>query len=47
MLPHPEVAEYVKRKGTDVDRWIGGMQRWQGSLFKEGTHPADWLLKSD
>ncbi len=27
VLPHPEVAEYVRRKGDDVDRWIGGMQR--------------------
>ncbi len=27
ILPHPEVAEYVRRKGDDVDRWIGGMQR--------------------
>ncbi len=27
VLPHPEVEEYVRRKGDDVDRWIGGMQR--------------------
>ena len=27
VLPHPEVREYVRRKGEDVDRWIGGMQR--------------------
>jgi NAD(P)-dependent dehydrogenase (short-subunit alcohol dehydrogenase family) len=46
ILPHPEVAEYVKRKGADVDRWIGGMQRWQGSLFPEDQHPATWLKKS-
>ena len=45
ILPHPEVAEYVKRKGADVDRWIGGMQRWQGSLFPGDQHPANWLLK--
>ena len=47
ILPHPEVAEYVKRKGTDVDRWIGGMQRWQGSLFPGDAHPGNWLLKRD
>ncbi len=47
VLPHPEVSEYVKRKGTDVDRWIGGMQRWQGSLFPADTHPANWLLRKD
>ena len=43
ILPHPEVAEYVKRKGADVDRWIGGMQRWQGSMFGSEDHPANWL----
>ena len=47
VLPHPDVAEYVRRKGADVDRWIGGMQRWQGSLFPKDAHPANWLLKSD
>jgi NAD(P)-dependent dehydrogenase (short-subunit alcohol dehydrogenase family) len=43
VLPHPEVAEYVRRKGADVDRWIGGMQRWQGSLFPSDQQPARWL----
>jgi NAD(P)-dependent dehydrogenase (short-subunit alcohol dehydrogenase family) len=47
VLPHPDVQEYVKRKGADVDRWIGGMQRWQGSLFPGDTHPANWLTKKD
>ena len=27
VLPHPEVGEYVRRKGDDVDRWLGGMRR--------------------
>jgi NAD(P)-dependent dehydrogenase (short-subunit alcohol dehydrogenase family) len=27
ILPHPEVAEYVRRKATDVDRWLRGMRR--------------------
>ena len=27
VLPHPEVEEYVRRKGNDIDRWLGGMQR--------------------
>jgi NAD(P)-dependent dehydrogenase (short-subunit alcohol dehydrogenase family) len=26
VLPHPEVEEYVRRKGNDIDRWISGMQ---------------------
>lgn len=43
VLPHPEVADYVKRKGADVDRWIAGMQRWQGSLFPADQQPATWL----
>ena len=43
VLPHPDVGEYVKRKGADVDRWIAGMQRWQGSLFPADLQPARWL----
>lgn len=27
VLPHPEVLEYMRRKTSDYDRWIGGMQR--------------------
>lgn len=29
VLPHPEVAEYIKRKTSDYDRWIKGMRRLQ------------------
>ena len=29
ILPHPEVAEYMRRKTADYDRWIRGMQRLQ------------------
>lgn len=29
VTPHPEVLEYINRKGTDRDRWISGMQRLQ------------------
>lgn len=51
ILTHPEVGEYVRRKGVDVDRWIGGMQRWQGSLFENDKHPAlgltEGIEKSD
>ena len=44
ILPHPGVAEYVRRKADDVDRWLGGMQRFQKRLFPDGRTPADWLL---
>jgi len=27
VLPHPEVGDYVRRKGDDVDRWLHGMRR--------------------
>lgn len=28
ILPHGEVAEYMRRKATDRDRWIAGMNRY-------------------
>ena len=43
VLPHPEVEEYYRRKGDDVDRWLGGMQRWQQRMFADDLHPATWL----
>jgi len=32
ILPHPEVAEYMRRKATDCDRWLRGMRRLQTSF---------------
>ena len=29
VLPHPQVAEYVRRKGEDRDRWLAGMRKLQ------------------
>jgi NAD(P)-dependent dehydrogenase (short-subunit alcohol dehydrogenase family) len=27
VLPHPEVLQYFRNKGSDYDRWLGGMQK--------------------
>ncbi len=32
ILPHPEVAEYFRRKADDYDRWLGGMRRLQAQI---------------
>jgi NAD(P)-dependent dehydrogenase (short-subunit alcohol dehydrogenase family) len=32
ILPHPEVAEYFRRKGDDYERWVRGMRRLRGRL---------------
>jgi NAD(P)-dependent dehydrogenase (short-subunit alcohol dehydrogenase family) len=32
ILPHPEVAEYMRRKAADYDRWLRGMRRLQTSV---------------
>ncbi len=31
VLPHPEVENYVRRKGDDIDRWLAGMRRLRRS----------------
>jgi NAD(P)-dependent dehydrogenase (short-subunit alcohol dehydrogenase family) len=40
VLPHPTVAEYIKRKTTDYDRWIRGMQRLQDRYLEEEQEAA-------
>jgi NAD(P)-dependent dehydrogenase (short-subunit alcohol dehydrogenase family) len=32
ILPHPEVAEYARRRATDPDRWLAGMNQAQQRL---------------
>ncbi len=41
VLPHPEVAEYVRRKGDDIERWLVGMRRVQSALYADGPLPGD------
>ena len=44
VLPHAEVATYVERKATDVDRWLTGMRRFQDVLHPDGPLPGDAVL---
>lgn len=36
ILPHPEVAEYFRRKADDYDRWLAGMRRLQARVRGTG-----------
>jgi len=38
ILPHPEVAEYMRRKATDYDRWLRGMRRLQASFRTQSSN---------
>ena len=35
ILPHPEVADFLKKKATDPDGWITAMQRFKTKLEKK------------
>jgi hypothetical protein len=35
ILPHPEVLDYFRQKGSDYDRWLAGMRR-----LRQAVEPA-------
>ena len=35
ILPHPEVADYLKGKATNPDAWVAGMRRLQAHHLRE------------
>jgi NAD(P)-dependent dehydrogenase (short-subunit alcohol dehydrogenase family) len=37
VLPHPEVAEYFRRKASDYDRWLRGMRRLRERVLEQRT----------
>jgi short-subunit dehydrogenase len=38
ILPHPEVAEYMRRKADNPDRWLSGMRRLVGMMDANQPH---------
>lgn len=40
ILPHPEVAEYFRRRGDDHERWLAGMRRMQARVTGRTGRPA-------
>lgn len=43
ILPHPEVAEFIKGKSDNHDRWLGGMQKLRRRIINKtgNTHLAE------
>lgn len=41
ILPHPEVAEYFRRKAGDYDRWLSGMRRLRRNLLESSQNDSE------
>ena len=41
ILPHPEVAEYERRKSADRDRWLAGMRRLRATIMADPNLRGD------
>jgi NAD(P)-dependent dehydrogenase (short-subunit alcohol dehydrogenase family) len=41
ILPHPEVAEYFRRKAADHDRWLRGMRRLRADVMAKKAESPD------
>jgi NAD(P)-dependent dehydrogenase (short-subunit alcohol dehydrogenase family) len=39
ILPHPEVATYLRRKAEDIDRWLAGMRRLVARAERDRPQP--------
>jgi NAD(P)-dependent dehydrogenase (short-subunit alcohol dehydrogenase family) len=37
ILPHPEVADYFRRKADDYDRWLRGMRRLRAGILSASS----------
>lgn len=37
ILPHPQVADYFRRKADDYDRWLSGMRRLRARILAESS----------
>jgi hypothetical protein len=41
VLPHPEVAEYERRRSADRDRWLAGMRRLRARIASDPALRGD------
>lgn len=46
ILPHPDVAKYIKFKSGDYDKWLGAMRKLRGSILdRVGTTEIEAMHK--